>query len=74
MGVIDLFEVIKVEEQRRHRGTVATGAADFVQQKLTEITGIVQLSQIVGLREPFCFTDTHCIRECRSDRSRQRVQ
>src|SRR5689334_15882436 len=74
MHVVDLLEVVKVEKQCCDARSVTTRTPDLVQQKLPQITGVVKLGEIVCLRESFSFGDANCVRECRSDGKRERVE
>src|SRR6185369_3330654 len=65
--VVDLFEVVEVQKQRRHARSVTTSAPDFVQQELAEVAGVVKFSEVVGLGKAFSLCDTNGIRQRGSD-------
>src|SRR5690349_6972599 len=72
--VVDLLEVVEIEKQCCDARSVTTRATDLVQQKLSQVTGVVQFGEIVSLRQSFGFGDAHRVRECGSDRKRERVE
>ena len=46
--IVDSLEIIQVEKQCRDVCLVPPGALDLVNQKLAQVTRVVQLGQIVG--------------------------
>ncbi len=62
MLVVDVFEVVEIEEQRGHAGPITACAPDLVQQELSQVARVVQLCEIVCLRETLGFGDAHRVR------------
>ena len=50
MLIVDQLEIVKVEKHRRNTRAVTTSAFDLVNQKLAQITRIVQPGEIVSER------------------------
>src|SRR5215510_13282374 len=67
VDVINLFKIIKIQEECRNARSVASCPSNLVQKKLPQITSVMKLCQIIGLRKALGFSNPHRVCECRCD-------
>src|SRR5215216_7237756 len=57
--IVDLFEVIEIEKQSRDTRSVTSRTPDLVQEKLSQVSRVVKLREVVSLRKPLGLRDAN---------------